>query len=273
MVNNFLESFIRSATDVYVYNPVNTLLFALIFAGGVYLIYEQLIKRFKLKMNRNFLFAASMWAFFAMSIRLLYDTGYTKSVLFITPYVTVIDFALAVGFLIVALYIEKKKKIDYWKTWGMSGALLGLVLLSLSPLNNWSGFVKVVALWAVSFIILIWAKKIFPKFFTWWNIGVLQTHMMDAAGSFIGITFFAFSEEHVVGRTLMAFAESAGMTVYGSGSWIMYPLKLIVLIPILYYLDRYSENMQETKYIKTILFVLGFAIGLRNAFNILILGG
>ena len=273
MVNNFLDSFIRSATDVYAYNPVNTLLFALIFAGGVFFIYEVLIKRFKLKINRNFLFAASMWAFFAMSIRLLYDTGYTKSVLFITPYVTVIDFALAVGFLFIAIYIEKKKKIEYWKTWGLSGALLGLILLSLSPLNNWSGFSMVVALWVVSLVILVWARKIFPKFFTWWNIGVLEAHMMDAAGSFIGITFFAFSEAHVLGRSLMDYAVSGGLTVFGSGAWIMFPLKLIVLIPVLYYLDRYTGDMQETKYIKTIIFVLGFAIGLRNAFNILILGG
>ena len=81
MVNNLLDYIISSATDVKAYNPVNTLLFGLLFACGVYFIYVYIIKRFGLRIDRGFLFAASMWAFFAMSIRLLYDTG--KIILFI----------------------------------------------------------------------------------------------------------------------------------------------------------------------------------------------
>jgi uncharacterized membrane protein len=271
MVNNLLDYIIRSATDVKAYNPINTLLFGLLFAGGVFFIYVYIIKRLGLRIDRGFLFAASMWAFFAMCIRLLYDTGFTKSVWFITPYVTLIDFLLAISTLFLSLYIQKKKKIDYWKTWGVSGAILGIIMLSLSPLTNLKGFVFIVLLWTASILILLGARKIFPKFLTWWNIGVLEAHMMDAAGSFAGITFFGFSEEHVLGGTLIKYAESIGLTLFGSGSWVMFPLKLVVLVPVLYYIDKYSEDINETNYIKTVVFVLGLAIGLRNGFNILIL--
>jgi uncharacterized membrane protein len=271
MVNNLLGYIVRSATDVEAYNPVNTLLFGLLFAGGVFFIYIYIINRFGLRIDRRFLFAASMWAFFAMSIRLLYDTGFTKSVWFVTPYVTLIDFFLAISTLLLSLYIQKKKKIDYWKTWGVSGAILGIILLSMSPFTNWKGFGLVVLLWTASLLILVGAKKIFPNFLTWWNIGVFEAHMMDAAGSFAGITFFGLSEEHVLGGTLIKYAESIGITLFGSGSWVMFLLKLVMLVPALYYVDRYSEDINETNYIKTVIFVLGLAIGLRNGFNILIL--
>lgn len=271
MVNNLLAGIVASASDVQAYNPVNTILYAILFAGGVFFIYEVLIRRLKIKVDRHFLFGASAWAFFAMSIRLLYDTGYTKSVLFITPYVTIIDFGLALGILFFSRYLEKKRKIEYWKIWGSSGFILGVVILSLSRLTNWRGFGIVVLLWAIALMLLVGAKRFFPGFLTWWNIGVLETHMMDAAGSFLGITFFGFSEEHVLGRSLIAYAESVGWTIFGSGAWVMFLLKIVVLVPVLYYIDKYSEDMQETKYIKTIIFVLGLAVGLRNGFNILIL--
>ncbi len=271
MVNNLLDYIVRSATDVEAYNPINTLLFGLLFAGGVFFIYVYIIKKSGIRTDGHFLFAASMWAFFAMSIRLLHDTGFTKSVWFITPYVTLIDFILAISTLFLALYIQGKKKIDYWKTWGASGAILGIIVLSLSPLINWKGFGFVVFLWVASLLILVGARKIFPRFLTWWNIGVLEAHMMDAAGSFTGITFFGFSEEHVLGGALIKYAESIGLTLSGSGSWAMFPLKLIVLVPLLYYIDRHTEDVNETNYFKTVIFVLGLAIGLRNGFNILIL--
>ncbi len=271
MVNNLLDYIIRSATDVETYNPINTLLFGLVFAVGVLFLYVYIIKRFGLKIDWHFLFAASMWAFFAMSIRLLYDTGFTKSVWFITPYVTVIDFSLAISLLFVAIYIQRRKKIDYWKTWGVSGAILGILMLSLSNLSNWEGFAFVVILWAASLLILVGARKIFPNFLTWWNIGVLEAQLMDAAGSFAGITFFGFSEEHVLGGAAIQYAEANGYTLFGSGSWVMFLLKLIVLVPILYYIDRYPGDIDEKNYIKTVIFVLGLAIGLRNGFNILIL--
>lgn len=272
MVNNLFGSIVRSATDVQAYNPVNTLIYALLFAGLVFFIYDGIIKRFRIKMDKQFAFGAGAWAFFAMSLRLLWDTGYTESVLFITPYVTVIDFGSALGVLLLALYIQKTRKIEYWKTWGYSGAILGVILLSLSPLQNWKPFGAVVVLWLAALLVLIGARKVFPRFMSWWNIAVLEAHMMDAAGSFAGITFFGFSEEHVLGRSLITYAESLGLTLFGSGAWVMFLLKIVVLVPVLYYIDKYSEDAQEAKYLKTIIFVLGLAIGLRNGFNILIMG-
>lgn len=268
---NFLDYFVRSALDMQEYNMVNTLLYALVFAGGIYFIYEWIIKGFKLNIDRNFLFAASMWAFFAVSIRLLYDTGFTKSVWFITPYVTLIDFGLAISTLFVSVYVQRKKNIEYWKIWGASGAILGIILLSLSPLRNWGGFGIVALLWLTSFALLVGARKIFPKFLIWWNISVLQAGLMDSIGTFFGITFFGFSEEHVLGRSVIAYAESIGLALFGSGAWAALLLNVLVLIPILYYIDKSSEDIQETKYIKTIIFVLALAMGLRNGFNILIL--
>ncbi len=271
MVNNLLDYIVRSATDVETYNPINTFLFGLLFAVGVLFVYVYIINRFGLKIDGHFLFAASMWAFFAMSIRLLYDTGFTKSVLLITPYVTLIDFSLAISLLFVSIYIQRKKKIDYWRTWGAAGAILGILMLLLSNLSNWQGFAFVVILWAASLLILIGATKLFPNFLTWWNIGVLEAQLMDAAGSFAGITFCGFSEEQVLGGAAIKYAESVGLTLFGSGSWVMFLLKLIVLVPVLYYIDRYPGDINEKNYIKAVIFVLGLAIGLRNGFNILIL--
>jgi len=270
MVNNFFDYLARSALDVYEYNPINTLFFATVFTAAVFLIYKYIIKALHIKVDVRFLFGSSMWAFFAMSIRLLYDSGVTKSVLFITPYVTIIDFLLAVSALLLSCYIERAKGIEYWRTWSAAGAVLGLIALSFSHFNNWAGFGAVVALWTVWLAVLIGAKKIFQNFLTWWNIGVLEAHLMDASGSFIGITFFGFSEEHVLGGKLISYAETLGLTVFGSGAWVMFLLKLVVLLPVLYYIDSRSEDMQEAKYIKTLIFVLGFAVGLRNAFNILL---
>jgi uncharacterized membrane protein len=48
----------------------------------------------------------------------------------------------------------------------------------------------------------------------------------------------------------------------------MYPLKLAVLVPVIYIINKYSEEKNLRNYLLIIITILGLATGLRDAFRL-----
>jgi len=67
----------------------------------------------------------------------------------------------------------------------------------------------------------------------------------------------------------MMFFESKNLLlINGSASWIMFALKLAVVPLVLYAIDKYGESDSEKNFLKMIILMLGFAVGLRNTLEI-----
>ncbi len=92
------------------------------------------------------------------------------------------------------------------------------------------------------------------------NILIVAGHMLDASATFIGIDRFGYVEKHVLPSTLM--------DTFGTAA-VMYPLKLVFLIPALYIMDigmekESKESPHLMALVKLTILILGFAPGTRD---------
>lgn len=129
------------------------------------------------------------------------------------------------------------------------GGLLVIGLMIVSTVLIWGG--------------IIFVSRKYPK----WrkiasgiNILIVAGHMLDASATFIGIDRFGYVEKHVLPSTLM--------DTFGTAA-VMYPLKLVFLIPALYIMDvgmekESNESPHLMALVKLTILILGFAPGTRD---------
>ena len=87
------------------------------------------------------------------------------------------------------------------------------------------------------------------------NLSVLMAHLFDASSTFIAVTYYGYSEQHVLPNTITSLAGTA---------LVMYPLKITVILFALYVIDTYVEDRTIKNMLKLAIFILGLAPGLRN---------
>lgn len=269
MLNNFLEKYFWNGIKYdMAYNWIDMLVYAFLFVGAVWLLYEKFFKVKKIVINREFMVALIGWVIFASAMRASEDAGVFESVLLITPFSYITDFAIAFPILLIALRFDKK--IPYWKIWGAIGYLLGTLVLTLLPLKSFYGFLLPIGIWS-AWILLFWAiERARPRILSRWNFAALSAQMFDTSSTFAALTFFpGFGEKHILGITLMEFFESRGiLLINGSASWIMFAVKLALVPFILYAIDKYGESEEEKKFLKMVILILGIAMGLRNSLEL-----
>jgi len=89
----------------------------------------------------------------------------------------------------------------------------------------------------------------------------LAAHMVDAAATYVAITFFSYTEKHILSTFLI---ENFG------GAWVMFPLKILVLVPVLYIIHKYSKDDKKLRNTLLVAIIaLGLAAGLRDAVRLL----
>ncbi len=257
------------------YNPVNTLTWAIIFVIAIWLLYEHFFRKYKVKIDRDFTRSLLGWIIFGALLRIVRDLGLTTSPFLVTPSIYVVVFAVSFATLLVALRLKNVKKVKLASTWGLCGYVLSAVavaaIFSAAESLNVTAFLFIYLIWLAWFFVVLLAKRYFAgKFFTFWNISAIMAHLLDAAGTFVSMTYYGFTEKHVLGRVMIEFLETNDIfLINGSGSWIMFALKLAVIPLALWAIDKYSENELEKKYLKMIIIILGLGIGIRNSFLLL----
>ena len=89
---------------------------------------------------------------------------------------------------------------------------------------------------------------------------ILGAHFLDASATFISLSLFGYFEQHVVPRFFIGF--------FGPVS--MFFLKIIVVIPVLYIIDRHTEDRNFRNFLKIVVLILGLAPGLRDTIRLLV---
>mgnify|MGYP006286160509 CR=1 FL=1 len=92
------------------------------------------------------------------------------------------------------------------------------------------------------------------------NVMIVGGHLLDASATSIGVDFIGYQEKHVLPSFLM---ENLGT------AFVMFPLKLVFIIPALYFIDRVSrESGGDSKHmialVRLAVLILGFAPGTRD---------
>ncbi|MBR5502959.1 MAG: DUF63 family protein [Methanobrevibacter sp.] len=252
-VDTFLPDFIQT-TFFSGYTVFNTVIYTLILLLFIILI----IKMFKkIEIDPiSIMFPIIPFIFLGSLIRAFVDNGiYPKTVFLITPGLYILVGLATIASLLFSLYLYNKTRIDYRYTLAATGIILLIPNLILIPRLNFTAMLYVVVTWIISSSIFIILSYIIPFFKDRINLSIIMAHLFDASTTFIAVEYFNYSEQHVLANVLNQLFDT---------SLTMFPMKIIVIIAVLYIIDQYFDDETIKSLLKLTVFVLGLAPGLRN---------
>ncbi len=238
------------------YNLYNTLVYAIFLALVLIFLVPFILKKLKIKVDSRFILGILPYLILGSVLRSSEDVGLFKSIWLISPLIWIIGFLFGFATLLISLFLEKKFKIKYYISWASFGTLSFTVLLFFFKFINWQAFLIVLGITA------FWALLIYFTFkkFKWnkWAGFVIGSHLFDATVTFTAIKFFSFWEKHVLPSYL----------IHRTGPVIMFPLKLIVLIPVIYCIIKYVEKENQLYYL-LVVGSFGIITGVRDLITLL----
>ncbi len=250
------------------YNIVNTLTWAMVLVLCVYLLYSHnVFRRLGVTINQQLVIGVVCYVLFGSSLRVLKDAEIFAPPLqyiFVTPIIYFVVFAVTMASLILSIRIYKER---YYMPFAVIG--LGLTSVNIGVLLWSEGIVHPKeALLIVALAVLITASIYMGAGFAKteflrgrFNIAILGAHLLDATSTTIAIDVLTgYSGKHVV--------ENYLIDLTGTGA-VMYPLKLLLLIPMLYLIDSEFDEIELRDLLKLVVLVLGLAPGCRNTILIL----
>lgn len=254
------------------YNPLNTIVYAILLVIGVYLVYIML-KKLDIHIDSRFFLAILPFIVWGSTTRVLHDAAYIgklattelnafySSPIFPTPGSYLITFALALAVLLISLLVQRFTKFPYWKTMFGIGFVLCIINFIMIPIVNYYALaliLGVTGLWAAVFFV---PRKLIPRYIPSFkklmsveNTGILVAHMLDATATVTALSIFSYLEQHVVPRLFFPLM----------GPFAMFFLKVIVVLPVLWIIDRYAEEGDFKNFLKIVVLILGLAPGLRD---------
>lgn len=250
------------------YNIVNTLTWAAVLAICVYILYAlKLFRRLDITF-RHSAFAAGVvcYVLFGSSLRVLEDADiFTPPLgyLLITPVIYFVVFFVTLAALLLSLKIYKER-------YHTPFAIIGIGLTSMNigvllwheriayPAESLLIIALTVLITASIYIGAGFAKVAFLR--DRLNVAILGAHLFDASSTTVGIDLLNYHGKHVV--------ENYLVDLTGTGA-VMYPLKLLVFIPLLYLVDSEFEELELRDLLKLVILVLGLSPACRNTLRIL----
>ena len=249
----FYDNFIKGWSSPESYNWADTTAYAILAIIMISLIYKALKGR--AKFNSSLFFKILPFIILGSIIRVYADTGaYERFFWTVTPGIWILMVMLFFASFLLDKLVKKELFIKY----------LPIVII-LFHLPNF----KIVNPGAIPLYLLFFSLSIAPLFLLGKKFSLLKdelslaaiiSHLFDATSTFVNIDFFGYIEVHIVG----AFFTQA----FGTGL-VMYALKLLVLIPLLHYLNK-DKDKDFSNYLKIIICVLGLGPGIRNFITILL---
>ena len=269
--------------EIQGYNLVNTITYIILLIIACTIIYFILNK--KVEFNKKFFFALIPYILIGVCLRVLMHQieagnliieGITKTAdpsqigfWFFTPGVWILTFTITlIGLLISKVWDELNHKRLFW-----FGAIIALplVVFNFSNFNNWPWFITTVALIIIVTYAVCWLINKFTPYRILedkLNLFIVGGQAIDGIASVIAITFFNFSEQHLVSNIIINIHPA-----------LFVGIKLLLAILICYSLDDYlkeSINKHDNKpgkslnrkniigFVKVIIAILGFATGLAS---------
>jgi uncharacterized membrane protein len=233
----------------------------------------KLLMKLNIKADWKFITVVIPYIFAGSTLRVIQDFNKDAQLfnsplqyLLITPFIYVLMFMITVVLLIISIKLQRSGMVNDWKmAFGVAGILWTLVnlgiLLSVLRITNPAALIVIFSMGAgLTMLIYIVAKVTGHTIFTQRiNVSILFVHLLDASSTFYGMKFLGYYEKHVVPTFLIDLAGTSS---------IMFPLKLIVFIPVIYILETQFNDDEESMNLKDVLkltiIVLGLAPATRN---------
>jgi uncharacterized membrane protein len=251
------------------YNMINTIVFSILLIIACIIIFK-LLKN-KINFNSEFFIALIPYIIFGASMRvimhqiesgrlIIYGIMKTANPLelgfwFFTPGIWLLTFSLVLIGLLIAGVLKSfdSKKLLYF------GIIFALPVLFFNFLsyNNWFWFILtfiIIVLVTFGIVFLINKFTKYKIFNDRTNFFIVLGQAIDSIGSSIAITFFPFTEQHVVSDILIKIHPLVFIIV-----------KLLIAVLLCWSIDDYikeSNNKQLFYFIKVVIAILGLATGL-----------
>ena len=247
------------------YNPVDTITYAVILGLSLFGVHK-LLNKLKVTVDDIFILAVSPYIFVGGSLRVVEDAGLVSApwkYLLITPLIFFLVFFVCTAALVISIGITKLLNVKYYWPFGIIGIAWGIINVALLYLNSTTFNVTVpVVIFSIGLglavLVYFVAKRFNIKLFkNRVNVFILDSQLLDATATAFGITFLPYAEKHVLPSFLIAETGTA---------FVMYPLKLLVIIPALYIIDRYLKGESENLVglVKLAILTVGLAPAIRD---------
>lgn len=265
-VDTFLPDIIQT-TFFSGYTVFNTVVYTLILAIFVLAI----IKMFKkLEINPiSIIYSIIPFIFLGSSTRALVDNGfYPKTVFLITPGLYILVGSITIASFLFSIYLFNKMEIDYRHTLFFLGIIFSVPNIILFSKLNFISIFYVLITWiiaslifmAIAFLVLYVKnnnshnaiEKIVKHKI---NFSIVLAHLFDASTTYVAVEYFNYTEQHVLPNALNQLFDTY---------LTLFPMKIIVIVAVLYIIDQYFEDQTIKNLLKLTVFVLGLAPGLRN---------
>ena len=240
------------------YNPVNTFTYGIVLVIAVFGIYK-LLEKLKIKIDRRFFTGLLPFIILGSMLRVIEDAKIFHSYWLISPLIYIFIFSITLPSLLFSYWLGKKTKTPYHFILFSFGFSILLIFVKFISVVTWIPFLYVGLLTVLWSFLLSVAKRISKsKFFSPINTGLILTHLFDASTTFVAIRFFGYGEQHVLARFLMQFI----------GPEAMFIIKIIFIPLVLYVIDMVLKKKQTNRFLKFVVFIIGFAPGLRNLLRV-----
>lgn len=269
--------FINGIVNDASYNTVDTVTYAILLGFSLLGVFKLLVK-LKLEIDTRFIIAVTPYILAGSSLRVLEDSRVFQppvQYLFITPVIYFVVFAVTISVLLLALALERNGKIkDYhgfFSAAGIAWTLSNLaILLYIGEVKHLDYAIAILTFGILSAgaVYLVSRQVRFGVLTDRLNISILFAHLLDASSTYVGMDWLGYYEKHVVPTF---FIDIAG-NFTDNPALVMYPLKLLVFIPVFYLLDSQLDDEKDKKLLplmKLVILVLGLSPAVRNTLRIM----
>jgi len=247
------------------YNPINTITWAIILGLSLFGVVK-LLDKLDVTVDEVFIFAVSPYIFVGGSLRVVEDAGIVAApfkYLLITPLIYLFIFFVCVAVLMLSVGLQRAIHINYYwpfATAGVAWSALNVWLLYQTAPSFNAGILALILSVAVALSFAVYAIARLLNFTLLKdrvNAFVLDGQLFDATATSFGLTFLPYAEKHVLPNFLI---EATGT------AFVMYPLKLVVTIPVLFIIDQYlkTESKNLVGLVKLAILTVGLAPAIRD---------
>ena len=249
------------------YNPVNTLTWAIVLGISLYGVIK-LFDKLKIKVTPHFIASVLPFVLAGSSLRVIEDSPASivhppLSYLLITPNIYFLVFAITVICLWLSIRLQRAGLVkDFYVIFAVFGLIwfFSNIIILLHFDSIVSAYVLLFVIGAgtgLTFAFYLIARHLNSSIFTNpLNFSILLVHLMDASATYIGVDKLGYFSKHVAPSYLIQLTGTA---------LIMYPLKLIIFIGVIYLLDTQFEDDIQSSNMKNLLKMTLLVLGLSTA--------
>ncbi len=249
------------------YNIFNTITWALVLGVCIFGVMK-LLNRMKVTIDDKFILSVIPFVLAGSSLRVIRDAGFFKSPiqhLFVTPNIYFAVFSVTVLCLAVSKWMQRMGKVEDYRTAFAAMGILWtgvnvVVLLCIEDIVQPTVPILIVGAATVLTFLIYKASKYggYKLLSGKLNLSIVFAHLLDASSTIVGIDMLGYYEKHVVPSYLIDLTGTA---------FVMFPLKLMIFVPVLYVLDTQFNEDDELRTLRTLVKMVIIILGLAPAFR------